>query len=416
MVKCHDIADRDRFGMSAPTERSAHGATRVAVAGGSLGGLTVALLLRDLGCDVTIHERSSVELEQRGAGIGFLPDSARYLVERIGVALDEISTRTDLIRYFDRRGGITHEIRHRYHFSSWNTIYRQLLAAFGRDRYLLGREVTGRDELSDTVRVHFADGATCEADLLVCADGVGSTFRRQLLPDVQHQYVGYVGWRGMARERDLQPATAELLGEAISYYVYANSHILVYPIPGADGSVVPGERLINFVWYRNYSEGDDVRDLLLDAQSVQRDISLPPGAVRAEHVGELRATAAARLPAVLGEVVQAVADPFLQVIYDVDIPRMVFGRTCLIGDAGFIARPHAAAGTAKAAANAWALAEALAAHDTIPAALAAWEPGQLALGRQLLERTQRLGSRSQFTGTWDPTDTDALFRLRDEGP
>jgi 2,6-dihydroxypyridine 3-monooxygenase len=391
-------------------------APRVVVAGGSLGGLTTALLLRDLGYDVTVHERSHVELEQRGAGIGLLPDSSRYLVERVGLPLDEISTSTDLIRYFDRRGGITHEMRHRYHFSSWNTVYRHLLAAFGRDRYLLGQEVTGREELPDSVAVHFANGDIREVDLLVCADGVGSTFRRQVLPDVRPQYAGYVGWRGMAGERDLAPATAELLGQAISYYVYANSHILVYPIPGADGSVRVGERLINFVWYRNYLEGDDVRDLLLDANGVQRDISLPPGSVRSEYVAELRATAAARLPAALAEVVHTVEEPFLQVIYDVDIPRMAFGRTCLVGDAGFIARPHAAAGTAKAAANAWALADALAAHPSIPAALAAWEPGQLALGRQLVERTRRLGTRSQFSGTWDPTDPDVLFRLREQGP
>ena len=49
--------------------------TRVAIVGGSLGGLTVGLLLRDLGLDVTIYERSPAELQQRGAGIGFLPAS-----------------------------------------------------------------------------------------------------------------------------------------------------------------------------------------------------------------------------------------------------------------------------------------------------------------------------------------------------
>lgn len=391
-------------------------ATNVAVAGGSLGGLTAALLLRDLGHDVTIYERSAVELEQRGAGIGFLPDSSRYLIERVGLSLDDISTSTGIIRYFDRRGGVTHELHHRYHFSSWNTVYRHLLSAFGRDRYLLGREVVGRDEHDDHVAVHFASGASVDADLLVCADGVGSTFRRQLMPDVQHQYAGYVGWRGMARESDLHPDTVRQLGDAISYYVYANSHILVYPIPGLDGSVVPGERLINFVWYRNYLDGDDIGDLLLDVSGVQREISLPPGAVRPEHAAELRATAVARLPAVLSDVVVAVDEPFLQVVYDVEIPQMAFGRTCLVGDAGFVARPHAAAGTAKAAANAWALADALATNPDIPQALAAWEPGQLALGRQLLERTQRLGARSQFLGTWDPTDPDVLFRLREEGP
>jgi 2,6-dihydroxypyridine 3-monooxygenase len=95
---------------------------------------------------------------------------------------------------------------------------------------------------------------------------------------------------------------------------------------------------------------------------------------------------------------------------------MVFGRTCLIGDAAWVARPHAAAGTAKAAADGWALAGALATHDSIPEALAAWEPGQMELGRQLVERTRRIGFRSQVSCTWDPTDPDFLFRLREEGP
>ena len=393
---------------------------RVAIAGGSLGGLTAGLLLRDLGLDVTIHERSGVELEQRGAGIGFLPDSARYLVERAGIPLDDISTSTEIIRYLDRRGGIEHELKHRYHFSSWNTVYRQLLHCFGRDRYLLGHEVIARTEAGThtdgPVTFTLADGSTDTVDLLVAADGVGSAFRANLLPDVHRQYAGYVAWRGMVREADLPRGIVEALGDAITYYVYANSHILVYPIPGLDGSVAPGGRLINFVWYRNYLDGSDVNDLLTDTHGVQRDISLPPGSVRAEHIAEMRATAAARLPAAIAEAVQAVDEPFLQVVYDVEIERMAFGRTCLIGDAGFVARPHAAAGTAKAAANAWALADALAAHATIPEALAAWEPGQMALGRQLVARTRRLGARSQFTSTWDGTDPDTLFRLREEGP
>ena len=80
------------------------GAARVAIIGGSVAGLTTALLLRDLGLDVTVYERSAAELEQRGAGIGFLPTSYRYLVERAGVDLDEISTSTTSIRYLDRQG------------------------------------------------------------------------------------------------------------------------------------------------------------------------------------------------------------------------------------------------------------------------------------------------------------------------
>jgi 2,6-dihydroxypyridine 3-monooxygenase len=389
---------------------------RVAIVGGSLGGLTAGLLLRDLGHDVTIFERSSEELQQRGAGIGFLPDSSRYLVERAGIALDEISTATDLIRYLDRRGGIVHERRHRYRFSSWNTVYRRLLGAFGPDRYCLGHEVVSWRESTDSVTIELADGSRHEADLLVCADGVGSTFRELLLPGAHRRYSGYVAWRGMVPEAELEPATRQELGDAISYHVHANSHILVYPIPGPDGSVRVGERLVNFVWYRNYLDGDDLDDLLTDTSGERREISLPPGAVRPHHVAELRAVATARLPARLAEVVGAVRGPFLQVIYDLEVTRMAFGRTCLIGDAAWVARPHAAAGTAKAAADGWALAEAMAAHRTVPEALAAWEPGQMDLGRQLVERTRRIGFRSQVSCTWDPADPDFLFRLREDGP
>lgn len=388
----------------------------VAIAGGSLGGLSAGLLLRDLGLDVTIYERSRVELEQRGAGIGFLPDSYRYLVERCGLDLDAISTSTTCIRYLDRKGYVTHESEHQYRFSSWNTVYRQLLKAFGRDRYLLAHEVSACTNHNDGVTINFADGMTRTVDLLVCADGVGSDFRQQLLPSAHRQYAGYVAWRGMIPEREVDARAAASLGDALTYYVFANSHILVYPIPGVDGSVLPGQRLLNFVWYRNYLEGNDLDNLMTDTSGVRREISLPPGAVQDQHVAELRAVASARLPEALASLVTSVSEPFVQVVYDVEIDRMAFGRTCLIGDAGFVARPHAAAGTAKAAANAWALADALATHPDVPTALAAWEPSQLQLGRQLVDRTRRLGYRSQVDCTWNPSDPDVLFRLREEGP
>ena len=45
------------------------------------------------------------------------------------------------------------------------------------------------------------------------------------------------------------------------------------------------------------------------------------------------------------------------------------------------------------------LRDALAAHPDDPvAALAAWEPGQLALGRSLQARTRAIGQRSQVDG------------------
>lgn len=389
---------------------------RAAIVGGSLGGLTAALLLHDLGVEVDVYERSPAELAQRGAGIGFLPDAARYLVERGGVDLDRISVSTSHIRYLDRRGEVIYDGEHRYRFSSWYTVYRQMLARFDRSRYHLGHEMTGWTDGGSSVEVHFAGRETQRVDLLICADGVGSTARARLLPEVQPAYAGYVAWRGMVPEAALDPATLARLGDAITYYVYANSHVLVYPIPGQDDSVAAGERLINFVWYRNYLAGSDLDDLLTDRSGQRCDTFLPPGAASEHHVAELRAVAAARLPAPLARVVCSAAQPFLQVIYDLDIPRMAFGRACLIGDAAFVARPHAAAGTAKAAADAWALADAVAHHDAdVVAALAEWEPQQLALGRQLLERSRRIGRRSQFDGNWVPGDPELIFGLRAPG-
>jgi len=189
----------------------------------------------------------------------------------------------------------------------------------------------------------------------------------------------------------------------------------VYPIPGADGSIEPGQRLMNFVWYRNYLEGDDLDTLLTDANGLRHETSMPPGAVQPELVADLHATAEAFLPPQISDVVLAVDAPFVQVIYDIEVPRMAFGRVCLIGDAAWVDRPHAAAGTAKAGADAWTLAEALDVHGTVPEALAAWEPGQLKLGRQLVERTRRIGRRFQLDGTWCPGDPELILGLYGPG-
>ncbi|MFD0856720.1 hypothetical protein ACFQ07_31095, partial [Actinomadura adrarensis] len=62
-------------------------------------------------------------------------------------------------------------------------------------------------------------------------------------------------------------------------------------------------------------------------------------------------------------------------------------------------------------ADAWALAEALAAEPDVPRALAAWEPAQLTLGNNLLSRVAEMGARSQFTNTWDPKDRALGFGL-----
>jgi 2,6-dihydroxypyridine 3-monooxygenase len=386
------------------------------VVGGSLGGLTAALVLRDLGCQVTVFERSAAELESRGAGIVVLDTTLRYFRERTGLDVDRITTSTGFLRYLDRKGAVIYEEPRRYRYSGWHTIYRALLGCFDRDAYRLGSEMVGFEQAGGQIAVHFADGPRRDYDLLVCADGIASISRAALQPTTRPVYAGYVAWRGTVPEAHLSPEVRELIADSIVYQVLPKSHILVYPIPAIDGSVEPGCRLVNFVWYRNYAAGHELSDLMTDRHGVRHDLSLPPGGAREPHLAALHEAAGEQLAGQLAEVVHCTERPFVQVICDVAVDRMAFDRVCLIGDAAFGLRPHAAAGTAKAAADAWALAAALeGAGGDVQAALPRWERQQLTLGRAVLERTRRNGDKSQFEGAWRPGDPELVFGLYEPG-
>ena len=72
--------------------------------------------------------------------------------------------------------------------------------------------------------------------------------------------------------------------------------------------------------------------------------------------------------------------------------------------------------TAKAAADGWALHDALQQADgDIRAALRKWEPAQLALSAALLDRVVDLGERAQFRDTWVPGDPSLRFGLYGPG-
>lgn len=374
---------------------------RVLIAGGSLGGVTAALQLLDAGCDVEVYERSSTPLQGRGAGIVLNPASVRYLTDHGIGTLDDISVPTRWLRYLAPDGGIAHEQPGPYRFTSYEALLRRLQDCLPSERYHLGSEVVDFAGTGDGVRITLAGGATDKGDLLVCADGVRSGARRRLLPEVEPVYAGYVAWRGTADPRTLSAETLATFAQAITYEVLDRGHLLTYPIP--DGRSPSGERgtLTNWLWYTNVREGPDLDDLMTDRGGVRRAVSLPPGAVQDRHVEALREAAGRRLPPPLAEVVHRTAEPFLQAVFDVEVPRMAFGRVCLIGDAAYAARPHAAAGTAKAAEDGYQLARALRqTGGDVDAALALWEPRQLRLARIVYDRTRDAGRRAQFDGTW----------------
>ncbi len=377
---------------------------RVAVMGGSLGGLTAALTLRDAGCEVTVYERSPVPLTGQGAGIVLNPATIRYLSTRPGFDLISLSVAPRCVRYMDQNGQTVHESLCPYRFSSYNALYRGLLDCFQDERYELGVAVVGFEQDIDGVDVQLAGAQSVRCDLLVCADGIRSTARRLLLPELTLNYAGYIAWRGTVSKAELNPQIYANLHQAITYHIRPNSHLLVYPIPVVDQPSGATSPHLNWLWYRNVSFGQVLDNLMTDRDGSLRDISLSPGTVQERHLTRMRADAAA-LPPPLTEIIHATAQPFIQAVVDIEPPRMAFGRICLIGDAAFVARPHAAAGTAKAAEDAWTLSVAVqeAGGDEV-AALRRWEPRQLQLGQRLVARAREAGRLSQFDCAWHVGD------------
>ena len=387
---------------------------RIVIAGGSIGGLTAAVLLRDLGCEVDVYERSSEALQSRGAGIVVLPMTERYFVEQSRLG-GRVSLSLTYWSYVDADGNLLSADPDHFRFSGWNTVYRGLLDCLDPDRYHLNEEMVGIDQKPEGVTARMANGRAVEADLLVCADGTSSTARRLLLPNVEPVYAGYVAWRGTVPERLLSPTARTDLGDSMLYQVLAGGHILTYAIPDPGGSTKPGRRLINFVWYRNYPSGEEFDSVMTDVNGERRAMTVPPGMVHRRHLDELLVASRALAPT-MHEVVAKSSDVFVQAIFDLEAPRLVFGRVLLMGDAAFTARPHVAAGTAKAAADAWALHDALrAAEGDVDAALRTWEPRQLALGRAVVDRSRRMGRSSQFEGTMVAGDPAWKFGLYEPG-
>lgn len=248
----------------------------------------------------------------------------------------------------------------------------------------------------DQIVAQFESGRSEAADLLIGADGIRSTLRRRLLPEIVPLYAGYVAWRGLVEELDLPLHAADILRDRFSFQ-YGDGHSgLSYLIPGGDDSTVVGERRWNWVWYRKYSR-EQLDELLVDRHGIMRTFSLPPGSTKGVDIAQLRDDAKTWLGPTFRALVDATDDPFMQPIVDLRSPKMVFGRAVLLGDAASVPRPHTAGSTAKAAANAHSLALALSrplqTGATIDAALKRWENQQLQHGRLMTDLGISLGDR-----------------------
>lgn len=363
-----------------------------------MSGLFAGLLLLNRGVDVHIYERVESELSGRGAGIVAQPVVAETLR---GLGIDAMDLGVDMTtrKVLDAQGRIVCEVECPQTLTAWERLYRLLRDSFPADRYHRGVGLKGCEQSSTSVVAHLSDGRSVEADLLIGADGIRSTVRHRFLPALNPLYAGYVAWRALLPEQAIPPAIHRELFEFMIFCLPPGEQFLGYPVAGPDNDLRPAHRRYNVVWYRPADEHTELQWLLTDESRVTHTISIPPPLIRHAAIAEMRA-AAERLVAPQFRVIARLMDePVLQPIYDLETPRMAFGRVAIIGDAAFVARPHVAAGVSKAAEDARALADAVVVENDIEAALKRFEAQRLPIGRRIIERARHLGAYLQATRT-----------------
>lgn len=242
---------------------------------------------------------------------------------------------------------------------------------------------------------------TTEADLVIAADGPSSTVRARYHPEVKRTYAGYVAWRGTVPEDEVSEEAKKVLVERITFFHTQHTQILAYAIPGKHGTLEPGKRLLNWVWYVNYKEDSpEYRDIMTDKNGKSHHITLPAGGVRDEVWSQQKDSAKKILPLAFAELVEKTKVPFIQAITDVISPsaNLDSGRVLLIGDALAGVRPHTGMSSNQAALDAMQLAEAI--NKIIGGAgkdvLEEWEKHVVKHATELESRGVSIGNRSQF--------------------
>jgi 2-polyprenyl-6-methoxyphenol hydroxylase-like FAD-dependent oxidoreductase len=133
--------------------------------------------------------------------------------------------------------------------------------------------------------------------------------------------------------------------------------------------------------------------LCTDADGRCHGESIPPPAIRQEVLSDVRAAAEMNLSPQVAAMVARTAQIVLQPIYDLESPRLVFGNVVLLGDAGFVARPHVGTGVTKAALDAQCLAQVL--HSPggkMSEALERYDTERCRFGNWLVARGRYLGA------------------------
>jgi 2-polyprenyl-6-methoxyphenol hydroxylase-like FAD-dependent oxidoreductase len=407
----------------------------IVIVGGSLGGLFMGVALKRLCKDLNIRvfERNPTALlHDQGAGVVAGPD-VQNCFNMYDRTKTPIGVPSHQRLYLNRRGDVIDREDRDQKMTSWDLLYHVLRVNYdgvkseyaaipepedseGRVSYEYGCTVTNlkapeapssgceldfSEPIKITIQHSSGETTTTDADLVIAADGPSSTIRARYLPDVKRQYVGYVAWRGTVPEDQVSQAAIDVFLNKFTFFHREHIQILAYTIPGKHGTIEPGKRLMNWVWYVNYEEDSPEHvNLMTDAEGKRHHITLPAGGVREELWKKQKTYAKEILPPQFAELVEKTEVPFIQAITDVIAPSAVLdgGRVLLIGDALAGFRPHTAMSTSQAAMDATTLAQAI--GDVCDgegmSALQRWEDHAMEYATKMQAHGVDIGNRSQF--------------------
>ncbi|MCJ1349881.1 hypothetical protein MMC31_008124, partial [Peltigera leucophlebia] len=389
--------------------------------GGSLAGLFHGIMLKKLGHNVRILEQSvSSVRESQAAGITAGPDAQKFLSEYDHCQATHFLPSAG-VKVFDKnlRGRIYSKVP--LQNTSWDVLYYRLRANYdafksehvpeppsavsegeGKVTFDQGKRVTNLKQQSDeSVIVEFddlIDGGHGEhrADLIIAADGANSIVRRLVFPNsqIKRPYSGYVAWRGTVPEREISEETNRLFGRDNGAIIIPGGYMMVYTIPGANGSIEAGECLLNLVWYQNHAE-ESLQEILTDSQGKRHHHTLPAGKMQPEIWARQQTRAVnQKLPLPFLELVQKIKQPFITAVSDTSASQASFlgGKLLLVGDALTLFRPHVGLGTNQGALHALLLRKYLVGEIS----LAEWETRVLEYANVTLLRSIAFGAFFQY--------------------
>jgi salicylate hydroxylase len=217
---------------------------RVVVIGGGIGGLSLALGLQLRGIAVSVYERAS-ELREIGAGIVMQPNGRKGLVD-LGVdgALEAVSscpsalygchyatgevlssTTNDLVA--DRFGLPSLTV----HRADLHRVLLEAVLSNDAEAVHAAHTFVSLDQDSDGATVHFANGATDRAPLVVGADGNGSAVRSNVFPGEEPRFNGQVAFRAVLPSAAVPSIVRE---RELAMHRGPGRYLLYYPLRGGE--------------------------------------------------------------------------------------------------------------------------------------------------------------------------------------